>query len=182
MSINGRAVRVREFRCFESLSDGEATAVAPHLELMQLAAGQELFHQGDPGDSVYLLLAGQVEIRIAVPGQDDRVLSVLESGAIFGEVSLLLNQPRTATAVAVTDIEVWRVAREFFQTALERHEAWAVKFLLAVSRALAQRLGTADEELVGIITDMHHDRDKPQAAKAHELEQLRNRLFTQWSF
>ncbi|MBV9866968.1 MAG: cyclic nucleotide-binding domain-containing protein [Abitibacteriaceae bacterium] len=178
MNIND----LQRFQHFKELTSNELQALAQHLEPVNFSAGHELFHQGDAGDCVYLLAAGQVEIRVHVPGHDDQVLSNLGEGEIFGEVSLLLHEPRTATALATTDIQTWKITRAAFQTAVKQREAWAIELLIAISKALAQRLTTVDQQLISIILDMKEDGHKPQSVKAHELEQLRNRLFTQWSF
>lgn len=173
---------LQRFPCFDTLNEAEATALTAHLEPDFMAAGQILFRQGDVGDCVYLLHAGQIDIRVHVPGGMDYLLARLEAGAIFGEISLLLNDPRTATAVAATDIMAWKVTSVAFQTALQTREPWATKLLLSIAHVLAHRLEVADEQLVMIIGDMQESSAKPQASPVHELEQLRNRLFTQWSF
>lgn len=173
---------LQRFPCFETLNEDEATALTAHLEPDFMAAGQILFRQGDVGNCVYLLHAGQVDIRVHVPGQVDYLLARLDAGAIFGEISLLLNDPRTATAVATTDIMAWKVTSAAFQTALQSREPWAIKLLVSIAHVLAHRLEIADIQLVTIIGNMREDTSKPQVSPVHELEQLRNRLFTQWSF
>lgn len=178
MNIND----LQRFQHFNALTANELQALAQHLEPVNFSAGRELFHQGDVGDCVYLLAAGQVEIKVHVPGHSDQVLSNLSEGEIFGEVSLLLHEPRTATALATTDVQTWKITRVSFQTALQQREGWAIELLVAIAKALAHRLTTVDQQLITFIAEMKDDGQKPQGVKAHELEQLRNRLFTQWSF
>ena len=91
---------VRRFSCFQSLNAEQIAAFATHLEEVRLPPGKILFRQGDPGDSFYLLLSGQIVIKLGAPAQDDRTLATLGPGAILGEMGPLVHTPRTATAIA----------------------------------------------------------------------------------
>src|SRR5688572_14064782 len=72
------------------------------------AAGSYLFREGDLGTEMFILQEGQVEILKAVAGVDEQ-LAVLEKGDFFGEMSLLEDLPRTASARAVTECKVIRI-------------------------------------------------------------------------
>jgi CRP/FNR family cyclic AMP-dependent transcriptional regulator len=91
---------VHGFSCFQSLNAEQIAAFATHLEEVRLAPGDVLFRQGDPGDSIYLLLSGQMVIKLGAPAQDDRTLATLGPGAILGEMGPLVHTPRTAAAIA----------------------------------------------------------------------------------
>src|SRR3954453_16493392 len=90
---------VQRFHAFRDLNPDQARAAAESLEALHVTTGAVLFREGAPGDAAYVLASGRVEIRVSVPGQEDRVLATLLSGAILGEISLLLDEPRTATAI-----------------------------------------------------------------------------------
>src|SRR5437870_10803000 len=94
---------VRAFRCFGGFSDAEAGAVARLLEPLRLARGETLFHQDDAGDTIYLLVAGLLEIRVRVPGEEGHLCATLEAGALCVEIGPLLDERRKASAVAGTD-------------------------------------------------------------------------------
>jgi CRP-like cAMP-binding protein len=145
---------VQSFNCFRGLGDAEARTVAQVLEPVHLDAGQSLFRQGDPGDALYLLVAGQMEVRIPVRDGEEYPCTTLDAGAIFGEIGPLLEEPRTASVVARTDARLWRLSRERFQAALDRGEAWASKFLLATVRTLARRLVALNQEMIGRLADL----------------------------
>src|SRR5690349_18744509 len=100
MSPDIPAAAVRQFRCFTELTPWEAASLSAALDLVRLRPGQALFAEGDAGDALFLLVSGRVSIRIAIPGQAARELCILEPGAAFGEISLLLGAGRTAAAVA----------------------------------------------------------------------------------
>jgi CRP-like cAMP-binding protein len=173
---------VQRFRSFEGLESAEAAALAARMDLVRLPAGQTIFRQGDPGDAVFLIVSGRVEIRIPGPAEAERVVSPpLEAGTIFGVIGPLLDVPRTAGAIAVTDVELWRLSRAVCQEALERREAWASKLLLETAQALARRLSAVDREIGALIADMRQGQSKTPG-RAAELERLRCRLFNEWSF
>ena len=73
------------------------------------------------------------------------------------------------------------MSRANFREAINRGDRWANKFLVVMSQVLARRLAAMNQELVALIVTSRKDA-KGQAIQVHELEQLRNRLFTQWSF
>jgi len=156
------------------------------VHLTRVAAGATLFMQGEPGDSVYIVASGQIDVKVAVPGEDDRVLTTLKRNAVLGEMSLLLDEPRSATAVARTDSVLWQIPRAEFQAAISRGDRWTNNLLVVMLQMLARRLADMNRELIALmVAQQEDDRDEKAAAAAvniAELERLRQRLFTQWSF
>jgi CRP/FNR family cyclic AMP-dependent transcriptional regulator len=174
---------VHRFSCFQSLNAEQIGALAIHLEEVRLAPSEILFRQGDPGDSIYLLLSGQMLIKLVAPTQDDRTLATLEPGAILGEMGPLVNTPRTATAIATTESHLWRISKESFHDALQRGDSWATSFLLATAKLLGRRVMGMNEELNKLSAQLRQSLTQPQARKAvAEIEQLRKRLTTEWTF
>jgi len=169
---------IRGFRCFQNLGEADIEALARNLDEVTLAPGQILFREGDPGESAYLIISGQVEVTIKIPDQAPRTLAVLDAGSVLGEISLLTHEARTASVTAVTATRLWDISRTELQTAVDAGEVWATQFLLATALALAHRLSTLDHQLVELIGAQ----PKPDEAKTAELEQLRRRLFTEWTF
>jgi len=168
---------VRAFRCFGGFSDAEAGAVARLLEPLRLARGEALFHQGDTGDTIYLLVAGLLEIRVRVPGEDEHLCVTLEAGALFGEISPLLDEPRKASAVAGTDCALWQLPGAALRAALERGEAWAGKFLLAAIRVLARRLVALNGEVLALIAGLRRHDGSSGPPDDAEPDQVSNRMF-----
>jgi CRP-like cAMP-binding protein len=167
-----------QFRWFQNLTEEEAGHAADDVTSRRLKAGEVLFRQGDPGDSMFMVLSGTLETQVQLPSGRVHTLSTLEKGAIFGETSLLLEQPRRATAVAKTDAELCCITHADFVESLQQGEAWAGKFLMSMCRSLARRLCSVDADLVGMIA-----REEARSApKADELDQLRTRLLTEWNF
>lgn len=101
-----------------------------------LDAGQQLFAAGDVGDSMYVVLAGEVDLMIK--GQ---VIGVAQPGDILGEMALVEKLPRVATAVARTPVKLAAISERRFGYLVQNHPFFA----LHVMRVLAQRLRRMDE-------------------------------------
>jgi CRP/FNR family transcriptional regulator, cyclic AMP receptor protein len=174
---------VRRFSCFQSLNAEQIASFATQLEELRLSAGEVLFRQGDPGDSIYLLLSGQMIIKLSAPAQDDRTLATLGPGAILGEMGPLVNTPRTAAAIASTQSRLWRISTRAFHDGLQQGDAWATSFLLATAQVLGRRVMGMNEELVRLSAELRQNTAQPQIRKAiAEIEQLRKRLTAEWTF
>jgi CRP/FNR family cyclic AMP-dependent transcriptional regulator len=174
---------VHRFGCFQSLDAEQITALAPHLEEVHLQPDQILFSQGDPGDAIYLLVSGRMLIKLGSPEQDERTLATLGPGAILGEMGPLINTPRTATAITSAESHLWRISTSVFHDALQKGETWATRFLLATAQMLGRRVMGMNEELVKLSVELHQNSAQPQIRKAvAEIEQLRKRLTTEWTF
>ncbi|WP_328520557.1 Crp/Fnr family transcriptional regulator [Kribbella sp. NBC_00359] len=103
-----------------------------------------VFHEGDPAETLYLLITGHVCVRVTTPMGDTAILAVLGSGSTFGELALLSSdQPRAATVAALDSVETLVLARDQF-TRL-RHEfpgvdRFLVDLLAGYIRQLDMRL------------------------------------------
>jgi CRP/FNR family cyclic AMP-dependent transcriptional regulator len=168
---------VRRVRCLADLTPEQALASSRQLRAMTLAPGDVLFRHGDPGDSVYVLAAGEVEIR--VPGTDgDHHLATIGPGTLIGEFALLADAHRTRTVVAQTEAELWELTRADFEAGVDACADWATRFLMAVARELAAQMLAVDRQLVALMEDGH---DQP-AVRVRELEKLRRQLSGEWTF
>jgi acyl-CoA reductase-like NAD-dependent aldehyde dehydrogenase len=115
--------------------DEEAAALAPFCEPISFPAGTCIFHAGSPGDCCYFIDRGRVRVELDRNEIDsDDVLGFLEQGAILGEISILDGLPRSATAIAHTDVD----ARRLRQADLERLGETNPRALAAVYRALGR--------------------------------------------
>ena len=174
---------VHRFGCLRSLNAEQIAVFATHLEEVRLRPGEVLFRQGDPGDSIYLLVSGQILIKLDATSQDERTLAMLGPGAILGEMGPLVNTPRTATAIAAAESHLWQISTRAFHDALQHGDAWAASFLLATAQVLGRRVIVMNEELVKLSAELRQNFAQPQIRKAvAEIEQLRKRLATEWTF
>ncbi|MDQ0456116.1 cyclic nucleotide-binding domain-containing protein [Rhizobium paknamense] len=104
--------------------------------------GETLFEQGDGGDAAYVIIGGKVDLMAHSPAGD---IKIGDAGAnsIIGEMALLCDGPRTATARAATDVEALRISKD----CLSKVMADNPRVSFEISRALAERLRVATSEL-----------------------------------
>ncbi|TQN28695.1 transcriptional regulator [Haloactinospora alba] len=95
---------LRKAPLFEALDEEGAAALRASVSEVRLGRGQTLFSEGDEGDRLFVILSGKVKLtRTAVDGREN-LLSVIGPSEMFGELSLFDPRPRTASAIAVTDV------------------------------------------------------------------------------
>jgi CRP-like cAMP-binding protein len=105
--------------------------------ILKVEAGTTVFDEGDPGTEMYVVQSGSVEIVKSVHG-DEKLLSTLEKGDFFGEMSILEDVPRTARARAKTDCELVRIDQSTFDEMLRNNGEIAVRMLRKLSRRLRE--------------------------------------------
>ena len=101
-------------------------------------AGQEVFAEGSPGDGVYVIGEGRVEIAYRVDAKQRRVFSRLGPGEIFGEMAVIENLPRSAAAIAAEDARTYFIPRDKMLTVLRCSPALAFNLLQEISRRLRE--------------------------------------------
>ncbi len=148
-----------EVPMFSLLDDEERATLAELMKLESFGTGKSIFEVGDPGDCLYIVRHGRVQVFV----EDELGENILtgESGAgdVFGEISMLDGGPRTATAVTVEPSEIFLLDRECLQKLVSSHPHAAIDLLTVVGR----RLRETDELL-----RMHVTRN----ANVEEAEQL----------
>jgi CRP-like cAMP-binding protein len=133
----------------------------PWLRYDWFPAGHELIKQGGRTGSLFVLKTGEMEVL----RDGGFVSSVNRAGAIFGEMSVLLNQPHSASVRAVTDVEVYVIADAL--KVLESHPAWT----LQIARLLAQRVNATTALLM----------DSQRESGEKERLVLPQNVFAQWA-
>jgi CRP/FNR family transcriptional regulator, cyclic AMP receptor protein len=105
--------------------------LGPGVSTRNFAKGKTIFQEGDRGDEFFIVMRGQVEIR-----SGDRHLETLGPDGIFGEMALIDDGPRSATAVALTDVTLAPIKENQFLFLVQNTPFFA----LSVMRVLARRL------------------------------------------
>jgi signal transduction histidine kinase len=111
-------------------------------EIRRFRAGETIFSAGDPGDGFYLVNAGRVKISAPVSQDELRLLAVIEAGDFFGEMAVLDDAPRSATATAETDTETLFLGRDQLLDLLQSRPPIALNLIREFSarvRALNQK-------------------------------------------
>jgi hypothetical protein len=128
-----RVVVLGESSLFDGMTSEELYPIAEIAEVVELGAGEAAVRQGDPGDAVFVVESGTLEVR-----QDARKLKEVGRGSVFGEMSLLDGSPRSASVLAVTKARVLRIPRPEFDALLDEYPEIArgvIRTLLAHLRS-----------------------------------------------
>jgi signal transduction histidine kinase len=121
-----------------NLGRDELQALRLIAQERHFAAGSEIFHEDDPGNGVYFVKAGLVEISSLVGAGNRRVFSRLGPGEIFGEMAIIEHRPRSATATAVKDTDAYFLPRGEMLSFLQRSPALAFDLLQTISHRLRE--------------------------------------------
>ncbi len=129
------AVRsLREHAIFGFLAPDQIDALVRASPVVLFAAGEHITTQGARGESMFLLVRGRCEVRIEA-GDGHRTVATLGAGDCLGEMSLLTGDPRTATVVAVDEVEAVELTRAVFTPLVHEHPG----ILTRLSELLAER-------------------------------------------
>ena len=130
-----------EDRRFAGLLNEDLQALKLTAKMRCFKAGQTIFHAGDPGDGFYLVESGTVIIS-AIVDKDARPLATVSAGEFFGEMALLEEAPRSATATAEVETRAFCIGREELLALLEHRPKLALKLIREFShrvRSLNQK-------------------------------------------
>jgi CRP/FNR family cyclic AMP-dependent transcriptional regulator len=128
---------------FKLLSAAELDDLEGSFERRTYAAGEKVFSLGEPGDSLYIVGTGSVELFVKDNSGAKIVLTVCNAGDVFGELSLLDGGARTATAISLDESTLLVLDRDELLTFLRRHPDAALDLLTT----MGQRMRSADEML-----------------------------------
>lgn len=140
--------------------------------ILTYSAGQQIFQQGDLGTEMFIIQDGEVEIVKRIGGESHS-LSRLDKGDFFGEMAVLESLPRTADAIALTDVRIVAINGSQFDELLRRNPEVAVRIIRKYSKRLREA-NALIEKLAGQGVDLDHaSLDSTQIAHSVKLDKHR---------
>lgn len=136
---------------FKDLSDEELMEIILIGRVKKYKAGTHIFAEGDPGDTLFLIIDGSVRISKMQAGTEE-ALAVLEARSFFGEMTLFDRQPRSAHAIAHTQSTVFAISADDLKTLFDNNKSIAYKFLWAFCLTLTTRLRSTNEKFQVIMS------------------------------
>ncbi len=130
---------LRRIKVFAGLSDEQIQRFIQYMELKEIRQFTQLAKQGDPGDAMYLILQGEIRVRLMIGGKET-ILATLSNGEFVGEISLYDNGPRSADVIANNDSILLKIAASAFQKVVEEAPDLAAPFLFGMGRTLTGRI------------------------------------------
>ena len=120
-------------KMFELLEDDDCVELAKVIDESHVSAGDALFHAGDPGDALFIVQSGEIELFIKDTAGQKIVLATPSTGDMFGELAMLDSGPRTATAVALQDSDILVLDRDDLVLLFQKKPEAALHMLAALS-------------------------------------------------
>lgn len=138
---------VRKAPLFAALDEESAAALEKSMSTVTVPRGQELFHEGEPGDRLYVILGGKMKLGRTSPDGRENLVTVLGPGEMLGELSLFDPGPRSLTATAVSDVDLAGLGHAELQAFLRERPQVAFTLL----QALARRLRKTNDTLADMV-------------------------------
>ena len=135
---------MREIPLFEGLSSRDLDAIISILHRREYETDEVLFRQGNPGVGMFIIQSGAIDIVYDPTGD---TLATLENGDFFGELALLNETPRSASAIARKPSVLFGLFRPDLLGLLDRKPSLGVDLLLRMSRVISERLIQSNDEL-----------------------------------
>jgi CRP-like cAMP-binding protein len=151
-------------RLFAGLDGATLDQLALALRSRRFRRGEVIFHEGDPGDALFIVASGTVKILLpSEDGGEPAILTAIEPGGFFGELALLDGAPRSASAVAIGPTETLVLRRDTFERLVDEQPA--------LRRVLLSALAQEIRRLTAQVEDLHF-LDLPGRLARHLLRQI----------
>ena len=142
MTLEDEVGVLRRIPLFAKVEPSKLKLLASTSQRMVFSKGQELFHQGDPGDAAYVIIKGSADVLVDVPNGQISIAEV-ERNAIVGDIAILCDVPRTATIKALSEVVTLKILKEQFLELIAGFPEIAIEIM----RVLADRLSKTTAEL-----------------------------------
>ena len=130
---------LRRVKIFADLTDEQLERFVTFMEIEHTRQWTEIVKQGQQGDAMYLVLEGELRVRMMIGGKES-ILVTLGPGEFFGEISLFDHGPRSADVVANTDSVLLKISAKKFEHLLSQAPDLAAPFLFAMGKTLTARI------------------------------------------
>ena len=142
---------LKKVHLFENLTVSELEKIEKLSAMEAFARDAAIFREGDPGDRCYVITNGDVRISKFIPNIGEEALAVLKPGDYFGEMALIDRFPRSAHAIANTDVALLAINKTDLDKILIMDRELGYKLLWAFSKTLSRRLRETNEKLANFL-------------------------------
>ncbi|HTX22340.1 MAG TPA: cyclic nucleotide-binding domain-containing protein [Candidatus Aquilonibacter sp.] len=130
---------LRRIKILADMKDAQLAHLSDFMELQEVPQWSVLFNQGDAGDAMYLVMAGELRARTMI-GERETILAIFSAGDFFGDMALFDNGPRSADVIANVDSTLLKISAANFNRLTREAPALATPFLQATARTLSARI------------------------------------------
>ena len=142
MNLNEEVEVLKGVPLFSKIEPAKLKPIAFTSERMSYGSGQEVCHQGDPGDAMYVILGGVADVLIDTDKGQIRVAELKKNG-FFGETAILCDAPRNATIKASESLLTLKIKKDMFYKLVSEFPAVAIEMM----RELAHRVEDTNQKL-----------------------------------
>ena len=142
MNLNEEVEILKGVPLFAKMEPARLKLLAFTGERMTFGTGQEVCHQGDTGDAMYVILGGVADILIDTAGGPIRVAELKKNG-FFGETAILCDAPRNATVKASESLQTLKISKDMFYRLVSEFPSMAIEMM----RELAHRVEDTNQKL-----------------------------------
>mgnify|MGYP000448175578 FL=1 len=136
---------------FSRLDTEQVALLQSYFSLRKVAVGEELWHEGEPGEYLAFVLSGSMQLKKDTEfGGKQVVVGVFSTGSVIGELSFSRSDVRVVTAAALEDCQLAILTRSRFDDLVKNHPAMGVLLLERVLQAACKRLEKSYERLASI--------------------------------
>ncbi|MFQ5731947.1 MAG: cyclic nucleotide-binding domain-containing protein [Planctomycetaceae bacterium] len=161
---------------FEDMTLEEREHLLALFDHERYSAGETILREGRSIQILWIIVSGRCEVVKNTNGQE-RILAVLEQGAVFGEMSFFHPAPHSASVRAMTDVNVMRLSRERYDELLAREPAAAYRVAANTASVQAERLRKMDDWMCDLL-----DGPDCNARQREEWHEFRAKLYSEWDF
>ena len=142
MSLEQEVELIRQFPIFSKIQPAMQKLLCFSSERLTYDAGQVMFNAGDAADAAYIIIDGKVEISVPTPA-GPIVINTMGRNELLGEIAIVGEVPRTATAKALTKLETLKISKELFMKIIRENPDAAIELV----KILASRLASTTNQL-----------------------------------
>ena len=128
---------------FATFSQEQLQALMAMISRRSAPRGAAIMHEGDPTDSLYIVISGRLKVMMGEADGKETILSIIGPGEFFGEMGLIDDNPRSASVIAIEPAELLALTKRAFRKCLVENSDLA----MAVMRVLVKRLREADRKI-----------------------------------
>ena len=149
---NALRVALHETPAFRNLDAQLLADLEPELEPITLHSGEVLLREGEPGDSIFLVISGRLRVVRKKPEDEEIVLAELGPGETVGEMAFISGEPRTADVYAIRDTQLAKLSRHSVKRLLARHPMATLVMLAHGPVTRVRRMSSGATQVAPVVT------------------------------
>lgn len=154
MNLESKLELLKGVYIFSEISEEHLREILSHCKEKRVEKGEVIVSENELGDSMYLILEGEVKVSLMSEDGKEIILSTLRRGDCFGEMSLLDGEPRSANVIALSKTDLLELSRKDFLNEIVSNKHIAG----AILKVLSMRLREANERILGLMSKDVFDR------------------------